>query len=441
MTHRNVRYAVLENINDWDLDIFGLAAVEAASPMALVALKIFHERGLFQRLQLDVRTAMNFFCTVHITYKQYPEVKFHNDLHGTDVLHSVHCCLNAPALNQVFSDLEIFAALVAAAVHDVAHPGATNNFLIKTGHDLALLYNDTSVLENHHISTAFKIMQDAHCNILSGFSVADYLAIRKLMIDMVLSTDMSKHAQFLGEFKDLTQKTHSAAGASAAGTGTGGLGSGPSSDEVGVGAGAGTPEAAAACAISESLASSYEKRALVLCSIIHSADLGNCAKEWSICQTWAYRLIEEFWEEGDKERELGLEIGMLNDRHKVVVPKSQVGFINFVTLPLWKAWASYVSPGVDTIQLKRLGENLEKWQALVDQPTLPTLTEVASPTTEVPASPGLAPSLRSGSGGGGDDAPRTPRPGGGSGGGGGLTVGGGDDDADDVPKTPVPGGK
>ena len=138
--------------------------------MALVALKIFHERGLFQRLQLDVRTAMNFFCTVHLTYKQYPEVKFHNDLHGTDVLHSVHCCLNAPALNQVFSDLEIFAALVAAAVHDVAHPGATNNFLIKTGHDLALLYNDTSVLENHHISTTFKIMQDSHCNILSGFS-------------------------------------------------------------------------------------------------------------------------------------------------------------------------------------------------------------------------------------------------------------------------------
>ena len=58
--------------------------------MALVALKIFHERGLFQRLQLDVRTAMNFFCTVHLTYKQYPEVKFHNDLHGTDVLHC-HC--------------------------------------------------------------------------------------------------------------------------------------------------------------------------------------------------------------------------------------------------------------------------------------------------------------------------------------------------------------
>lgn len=120
----------------------------------------------------------------------------------------------------------------------------------------------------------------------------------------------------------------------------------------------------------------------------------------------AYRLIEEFWEEGDKERSLGLEIGMLNDRHKVVVPKSQVGFINFVTLPLWKAWASYVSPGADTIQLKRLRENLERWSTLSPPSTLfPPVAEVASPTTEAPSPvPGR----------GADDAPtpRTPVPGG-----------------------------
>ena len=102
------------------------------------------------------------------------------------------------------------------------------------------------------------------------------------MIDMVLSTDMSKHAQFLGEFKDLTQKTHGSHGSAVAGSVVSGD-EGCSGDDVPA---AGSPEEAAAFAISESLASSYEKRALVLCSIIHSADLGNCAKEWSICQTW-----------------------------------------------------------------------------------------------------------------------------------------------------------
>ena len=57
----------------------------------------------------------------------------------------------------------MFAALVAAAVHDVDHPGMSNQFLIETSHDLALLYNDNSVLENHHLAMAFKTMQVCVC--------------------------------------------------------------------------------------------------------------------------------------------------------------------------------------------------------------------------------------------------------------------------------------
>ena len=52
----------------------------------------------------------------------------------------------------------MFAALVAAAVHDVDHPGRSNQFLIETSDELALLYNDNSVLENHHLAVAFKTM-------------------------------------------------------------------------------------------------------------------------------------------------------------------------------------------------------------------------------------------------------------------------------------------
>ena len=44
--------------------------------------------------------------------------------------------------------------------------------------------------------------------------------------------------------------------------------------------------------------------------------------------------MEEFWAEGDKEREMNLEIGALNDRNRVMVPKGQVGFINFIDKPL-----------------------------------------------------------------------------------------------------------
>lgn len=54
------------------------------------------------------------------------------------------------------SDLEIFATLVAAIVHDFEHTGTTNNFHVMSGSETALLYNDRAVLENHHISAAFR---------------------------------------------------------------------------------------------------------------------------------------------------------------------------------------------------------------------------------------------------------------------------------------------
>ena len=58
----------------------------------------------------------------------------------------------------MFSKLEVFAALVGAAVHDVDHPGRSNQFLIETNNPLAVLYNDNSVLENHHLAVAFQTL-------------------------------------------------------------------------------------------------------------------------------------------------------------------------------------------------------------------------------------------------------------------------------------------
>ena len=40
--------------------------------------------------------------------------------------------------------------LVSTLVHDVDHNGLNNNFHINSQSPLAVLYNDISVLENHH---------------------------------------------------------------------------------------------------------------------------------------------------------------------------------------------------------------------------------------------------------------------------------------------------
>ena len=71
----------------------------------------------------------------------------------------MHTSIVSPTLQEVFTGLETMAALVAAAIHDVGHPGRTNQFLVNTNHELALLYNDNSVLENHHLAITFKVMR------------------------------------------------------------------------------------------------------------------------------------------------------------------------------------------------------------------------------------------------------------------------------------------
>ena len=105
----------------------------------------------------------------------------------------------------MFSGLEIMAALIAAVIHDVDHPGRNNQFLINTSHELAIMYNDESVLENHHLAVAFKLLKDPACNFLTNLEPAQMKAFRRMVIDNVLATDMSKHVKHLGDVKTMVE--------------------------------------------------------------------------------------------------------------------------------------------------------------------------------------------------------------------------------------------
>jgi hypothetical protein len=41
---------------------------------------------------------------------------------------------------------DCFSAIIAAAIHDIDHPGVNNAYLINTSSELALRYNDQAVL-------------------------------------------------------------------------------------------------------------------------------------------------------------------------------------------------------------------------------------------------------------------------------------------------------
>ena len=67
--------------------------------------------------------------------------------------------------------------------------------------------------------------------------------------------------------------------------------------------------------------------------LVHSADISNPTKKFSTYYKWAKLVVEEFYYQGDKEKELGLKCSC--DRNKVTLYKSQLGFIDYIIKPFF----------------------------------------------------------------------------------------------------------
>ena len=77
----------------------------------------------------------------------------------------------------------------------------------KTKSKLALLYNDQAILDNHHASTSFFLIEgDEKCNIFETLGKEEQGKMRKFIIENILYTDMSKRFAFTAEIKSMVGK-------------------------------------------------------------------------------------------------------------------------------------------------------------------------------------------------------------------------------------------
>ena len=144
-------------------------------PLASMGLYLLRRSGLLHRFQIDEQKLSSFLHKIEGMYNPNP---YHSALHATDVLQTLHAILHRGGVAQHLDDVGLLAAYFAAIIHDVGHTGVSNNFLIKTRHDLAVLYNDTTVQENMHLSSAFQLLGQKDYNFLSHLSEANFLEFR-----------------------------------------------------------------------------------------------------------------------------------------------------------------------------------------------------------------------------------------------------------------------
>ena len=70
---------------------------------------------------------------------------------------------------------------MSALVHDVAHPGHTNAFEIKTDSNLAKKYNNESILENNSISVTLDIMKKAGSNLFENMTAQEETLFKRIL--------------------------------------------------------------------------------------------------------------------------------------------------------------------------------------------------------------------------------------------------------------------
>uniref|UniRef100_A0A4W6DE88 Phosphodiesterase n=1 Tax=Lates calcarifer TaxID=8187 RepID=A0A4W6DE88_LATCA len=331
VTLNDVPPSIAEMLNDeecWEFNILELEAATHKRPLTYLGLKIFTSFGACEFLNCSEATLRSWLQLIEASY--HSSNSYHNSTHAADVLHATAYFLRKERVKSSLDQLDEVVALIAATVHDVDHPGRTNSFLCNAGSELAILYNDTAVLESHHAALAFQLtVRDSKSNIFKNIDRNQFRTLRQAIIDMVLATEMTRHFEHVNKFVNSINKPMASI----------------NSD----------------CEGQANIRNSPENRLLIKRMLIKCADVANPCRPLELCIEWAGRISEEYFAQ-DEEKRQGLPVVMpVFDRNTCSVPKSQISFIDYFITDMFDAWDAFASlPGL----MEHLSENYKYWKSL-----------------------------------------------------------------------------
>ncbi|CAG9320099.1 unnamed protein product [Blepharisma stoltei] len=305
----------IEELRDIDINMF---EVENHFQYVFSMLEDF---DLINQFNIPQDKLENFVGDVKEHYEIYMN-PFHNFNHGMNVMHASYLLLASTAGASFFGPLEIFSFFIAALCHDVEHTGKTNAFEMNRESHLAIIYNDKSVLENHHAAMTFKLLQSDRNNIIQSLTPDFRKTFRKLVIVSILGTDMVKHFPMISNmnarFKDMHENP---------------LGTRDSDIDD------------------------------VAAFLLHCADLAHPCKRTDVYQMWSQKVCEEFTRQYEEEVRIGLPpTEIMKDLHKPEVYYSnELGFLKFVIKPLWECANLWLHPHIDKM-LENLNGNIDFYQ-------------------------------------------------------------------------------
>ena len=199
---RKLAVAIVEG--DWEKnnDVFALREASGGHELLVLGQALFEHCDLLRAARIEPPTLEAFLLRLEVDYGDNP---YHNTSHASDVLLTTYRFLSRFGFVPRLSKLQLFAALLAAIIHDYRHPGTTNAHEARVRSRLSLLFSDDGVLERHHLACAFEVLSQPEHALLGNLAADEYEAVRALIIELVLHTDLSRHFTFITRLKSLAE--------------------------------------------------------------------------------------------------------------------------------------------------------------------------------------------------------------------------------------------
>ncbi|CAD5112439.1 DgyrCDS1661 [Dimorphilus gyrociliatus] len=279
---------------------------------------MYHELNLVQEFNINPITLKRWLLCIQENYRNNP---FHNFRHCFCVTQMMYGMINLCKLWEKMSREDLGILLTACICHDLDHPGYNNTYQINARTELAIRYNDISPLENHHCAIAFQILSNPETNIFSNVDAPTFKRIRSGVIMLILATDMARHNEILEAFKSKIGKFDFS-----------------KEDHV------------------NSL-----KMVLIKC-----CDISNEVRPFEVSEPWVDCLLEEYFNQSDKEKEQGLPVAPFMDREKVTKPTAQIGFIKFVLIPMFETVAKLFTE-LEDVMVKPLTGARDRYEKMKEE--------------------------------------------------------------------------
>ncbi|TKC43753.1 hypothetical protein EI555_004366 [Monodon monoceros] len=297
---------MLEKVGNWNFDIFLFDRLTNGNSLVSLTFHLFSLHGLIEYFHLDMMKLRRFLVMIQEDY--HSQNPYHNAVHAADVTQAMHCYLKEPKLANSVTPWDVLLSLIAAATHDLDHPGVNQPFLIKTNHYLATLYKNTSVLENHHWRSAVGLLRES--GLFSHMPLESRQQMEAQIGALILATDISRQNEYLSLFRAHLDK-------------------------------------------GDLRLEDIRHRHLVLQMALKCADICNPCRTWELSKQWR-----------DIEKKYHLGVSPLCDRQTESIANIQIGFMTYLVEPLFTEWARFSNTRLSQTMLGHVGLNKASWKGL-----------------------------------------------------------------------------